>query len=73
MHIRQGERAAFVGESGSGKTTLVKLLLNLYSLEEGDVLINNNNVKDINIDSLRKRSLIFRRKPFYSAEAFWII
>ena len=64
MHIRQGERIALVGESGSGKTTLVKLLLNLYSPEEGDVLINNNNVKDINIDSLREKIAYIPQETF---------
>ncbi|HHV09329.1 MAG TPA: peptidase domain-containing ABC transporter [Clostridiales bacterium] len=64
MHIKKGERIALVGESGSGKTTLVKLLLNLYSPEEGDVLINGNNVKDINLERLRDKIAYIPQETF---------
>jgi ATP-binding cassette subfamily B protein len=55
LHISQGEKIAFVGESGSGKTTLVKLLMNLYPWEKGDITIKGYNVKDINFESLREK------------------
>jgi len=55
LKINSGEKIAFVGESGSGKTTLVKLLLNLYKWEKGEILINGYNVKDINMNYLRER------------------
>lgn len=53
--IKQGEKIAFVGESGSGKTTLVKLLMNLYPWENGEITIKGYNVKDINYDALREK------------------
>jgi ABC-type bacteriocin transporter len=55
MRIKQGEKIALVGESGSGKTTLVKLLMNFYPWEQGDILINGYNIKDINMERLRDR------------------
>ncbi|QZY54911.1 peptidase domain-containing ABC transporter [Crassaminicella profunda] len=55
LNISKGERIALVGESGSGKTTLVKLILSLYKIEKGEILINDNNIKDININVLRDR------------------
>ncbi len=55
FNIVQGEKIALVGESGSGKTTLVKLIMNFYPWEKGDILINGYNIKDINIESLRDR------------------
>jgi ATP-binding cassette subfamily B protein len=64
MHIKQGERIALVGESGSGKTTLSKLLLNLYSPEEGEVLINNNNIKDIKLEALREKIAYIPQETF---------
>lgn len=64
MNIRQGERIALVGESGSGKTTLSKLLLNLYSPEEGEILINGNNLKDIKLESLRERIAYIPQETF---------
>lgn len=64
MNIRQGERIALVGESGSGKTTLSKLLLNLYSPEKGEILINDNNLKDIKLESLRERIAYIPQETF---------
>jgi ATP-binding cassette subfamily B protein len=55
MRIRGGEKIALVGESGSGKTTLVKLLMNFYSPEKGEILFGDYNIKDINREFLRSR------------------
>ncbi|MFZ5968283.1 MAG: peptidase domain-containing ABC transporter [Bacillota bacterium] len=55
LMIKQGEKIALVGESGSGKTTLAKLLMNFYTNEKGDILINEYNIKDINIERLREK------------------
>ncbi len=64
MHIREGERIALVGESGSGKTTLSKLLLNLYSAESGEILIDGNNIKDINMEALREKIAYIPQETF---------
>ncbi|MBU5436459.1 peptidase domain-containing ABC transporter [Tissierella sp. MSJ-40] len=64
IYIKQGEKVAFVGESGSGKTTLVKLLLNLYQPEKGDILINGNNIKDIQIECLREKIAYIPQETF---------
>lgn len=55
LTIPQGERIALVGESGSGKTTLSKLLMNFYQCEEGEILINDFNMKDLNTEVLRDK------------------
>ncbi|TYB31292.1 MAG: ATP-binding cassette domain-containing protein, partial [Candidatus Mcinerneyibacterium aminivorans] len=55
LKINSGDSIAFVGESGSGKTTLAKLLMKYYELNEGDIIIDDYNIKDINNDSLRGR------------------
>ncbi|MDR0490643.1 MAG: peptidase domain-containing ABC transporter [Oscillospiraceae bacterium] len=55
LSIRSGEKIALVGESGSGKTTLVKLLLNFYPWEKGDIQIGPYNIKDINLEWLREK------------------
>lgn len=62
--INKGEKIALVGESGSGKTTLVKLLLQLYSAETGEILINGNNIKDINIETLRDKIAYIPQETF---------
>lgn len=51
--IRQGEKIAFVGINGAGKSTIIKLLLRLYSPTQGHIKINNQDIENIDIDSLR--------------------
>ncbi|MFM1525728.1 ABC transporter ATP-binding protein, partial [Helcococcus bovis] len=60
----KGERIAFVGESGSGKTTLAKLLLKLYLAEKGEILIDGNNIKDIQIEALRDKIAYIPQETF---------
>ncbi|MCL2044941.1 MAG: peptidase domain-containing ABC transporter [Oscillospiraceae bacterium] len=55
LDIKAGEKVAFVGESGSGKTTLVKLLLNFYPWEKGEIKIGEYNIQDINTEWLREK------------------
>jgi len=64
LTAKQGEKIAFVGESGSGKTTLAKLLLNLYQAEQGEILINSLNIKDIQIDMLREKIAYVPQETF---------
>lgn len=54
LHIKAGETIALVGPSGGGKTTLVKLLLRLYDPSTGCILIDNNNIQSIRLESLRR-------------------
>lgn len=53
MEIKAGEKVAIVGPSGSGKTTLVKLLLKFYKPDQGDILIDGYNIKDISTENYR--------------------
>jgi len=65
LTIASGEKIALVGESGSGKTSLVKLLMNFYPYEKGDIFINDYNLKDINIDILRKKIAYIPQDTFF--------
>lgn len=62
--IKKGERIALVGESGSGKTTLAKLLLNFYQCENGEILVNNYNLLDINVEALRDKIAYISQETF---------
>ncbi len=50
-----GETIAFVGPSGSGKTTLVKMLVGLYSSQEGAIYYNEKNANNIDLLELRQQ------------------
>ncbi len=65
LTIKQGEKVALVGESGSGKTTLVKLLMNFYPWEKGEILINGYNIKDINLECLREKIAYISQDSFF--------
>ena len=53
LKIHAGESVALVGRSGSGKTTLVNLLPRFYQCEQGEILIDNYDITDVRMDSLR--------------------
>ena len=49
-----GQQTAIVGASGVGKSTLIKLLFRFYDPDSGRILIDNQDIKKVNIDSLRR-------------------
>jgi len=55
LSIRPGERIGFIGRIGSGKSTLFKLLLNLYSPDQGSVLVDGMSVNQLEPQSLRRQ------------------
>ena len=54
LKIEKGKTIAIVGQSGSGKSTLVDLIPRYYDVQEGEVLIDGINVKDLGIHDLRQ-------------------
>lgn len=53
LTIPKGKTVALVGQSGSGKSTIANLLTRFYDVNEGEILIDNHNIKDITMQSLR--------------------
>ena len=53
LKIAKGQTVALVGQSGSGKSTLVDLIPRFYDVEEGEIQIDDKNIKDYNLKSLR--------------------
>ncbi|MGJ8593440.1 MAG: ABC transporter ATP-binding protein [Aquaticitalea sp.] len=51
--VPKGKTVALVGQSGSGKSTIANLLTRFYDVNEGDISIDNINIRDLNIHSLR--------------------
>ena len=54
LTIHKGQTIAIVGQSGSGKSTLVDLIPRYYDVQEGEVLIDGINVRDLGIHDLRQ-------------------
>lgn len=52
--VKQGQKIAIVGPTGAGKTTIVKLLMRFYDINDGEILIDNHNIKKFDRHELRK-------------------
>lgn len=53
FEVRPGQTVAIVGTTGSGKTTLTKLISRLYDVSEGKILVDNIDIRDYSLKSLR--------------------
>ena len=54
LHIKSGETIGIIGGTGSGKSTLVNLIPRLYDVTEGTLKVGGENVKNYDLESLRK-------------------
>lgn len=52
--LDEGKTLAIVGRTGSGKTTIVNLLLRLYDIDNGEILVDDVNIKDLSLRALRE-------------------
>lgn len=52
--VNKGETLAIIGKTGSGKSSIINLLLRSYDPNAGDILIDDNNIKSINLDNFRE-------------------
>lgn len=55
LNVKQGEKVAIVGPTGAGKTTLVKLLMNFYKVNSGEIMVDGMNINEYDIKELRKQ------------------
>jgi len=63
LSIKPGEKVAIIGSSGAGKSTLVKLLLRLHDINQGEILIDGQNIKNITQKSLRENISLVPQDP----------
>ena len=61
--VNPGEQAALVGYSGSGKSTIIQLIERFYDVTEGEILIDDINIKDYNLYELRKKIGMVSQEP----------
>ncbi|HEV8189334.1 MAG TPA: ABC transporter ATP-binding protein [Pyrinomonadaceae bacterium] len=65
LSIPSGKIIALVGPNGAGKSTLLKLLCRFYDPNEGSITIDNQNIKDIPTDDLRRLITVLFQQPFH--------
>jgi ATP-binding cassette subfamily B protein len=69
--VNKGESVAIVGRTGSGKSTLINLMVRLLENQEGSILFDGTDIKDINKKHLRRNVGIIMQEPFlYSRSLF---
>ena len=64
LKAKPGETVAIIGPTGSGKSTLVNLICRFYDCSEGEVLIDNVNVKDMDLRTLRSKVSVAMQDVF---------
>jgi subfamily B ATP-binding cassette protein MsbA len=66
--VKAGDTVAIVGATGAGKSTIINLLNRFYSIKSGDILIDNVNIKDVTINSLRQEIAVVLQDVFLFAD-----
>ena len=67
LTIQSGESVAFVGPTGAGKSTLAKLVVRLYDPDQGRVLVDGHDLRDVTLHSLRCQFGVVPQEPFLFA------
>ena len=71
LDISSGEKVAIVGSTGSGKTTIINLLLRFYDIDNGNILIDKKNIKEMSIEFLRSQISLVTQNIFLFADSIY--
>ncbi len=68
LSVHEGQTLALVGSSGGGKTTICQLIPRFYDVSKGAVLIDNHDVRDVTLDSLRGQIGVVQQDMYLFAD-----
>ena len=69
--VHPGETIALVGATGAGKSTIINLLSRFYEINEGDILIDRNSIREYTLVSLRKEIAVVLQDVFLFADTIY--
>ncbi len=64
LTIQPGESLAFVGHTGAGKSTIAKLIARFYEFQSGELLIDGQDIRTLNVQSFRSKLGMVQQSPF---------
>jgi subfamily B ATP-binding cassette protein MsbA len=68
LHVKAGDTVAIVGATGAGKSTIINLLNRFYTIDGGDIIIDDVNIKDVTLHSLRQQIAVVLQDVFLFAD-----
>jgi subfamily B ATP-binding cassette protein MsbA len=68
FNVKAGDTVAIVGATGAGKSTIINLLNRFYTINAGDILIDNVNIKEVTLNSLRQQIAVVLQDVFLFAD-----
>ncbi len=68
FNVKAGDTVAIVGATGAGKSTIINLLNRFYTINSGDIIVDDINIKDVTLQSLRKQIAVVLQDVFLFAD-----
>ena len=71
LEVKEAETVAIVGATGAGKSTIINLLNRFYEIDSGEILIDNININDYTLETLRKEIAMVLQDVFLFADSIY--
>ncbi|NHM04239.1 ABC transporter ATP-binding protein [Flavobacterium celericrescens] len=71
LQVQPGETIAIVGSTGAGKSTIINLLNRFYEIDSGEITIDNRNINEYTLESLRKQIAIVLQDVFLFSDTIY--
>lgn len=71
LNVKSGQTIAIVGSTGAGKSTIINLLNRFYEIDSGEIYIDNHNINDFELQSLRQQIAVVLQDVFLFADTIF--